>query len=77
MPIPDLGILLFIGLCGLIIGSAFMVVTSPNLVHSAVSLLFTFFGIAAIYIYLYAHISTKHIILWSTPGSENSWKNIN
>ena len=45
MPLPDLGILLFVGLCGLIIGSAIMVVTSPNLVHSAVSLLFTLFGI--------------------------------
>ena len=65
MPIPDLGILLFIGLCGLIIGSAFMVVTSPNLVHSAVSLLFTFFGIAAIYIYLYADfIAATQVVVY-------------
>ena len=65
MPIPDLGILLFMGLCGLIIGSAFMVVTSPNLVHSAVSLLFTFFGIAAIYIYLYADfIAATQVVVY-------------
>ena len=65
MPIPDLGILLFIALCGLIIGSAFMVVTSPNLVHSAVSLLFTFFGVAAIYIYLYADfIAATQVVVY-------------
>ena len=65
MPIPDLGILLFLGLCGLIVGSAFMVVTSPNLVHSAVSLLFTFFGIAAIYIYLYADfIAATQVVIY-------------
>jgi NADH-quinone oxidoreductase subunit J len=65
VPIPDLGILLFMGLCGLIIGSAFMVVTSPNLVHSAVSLLFTFFGIAAIYIYLYADfIAATQVVVY-------------
>ena len=65
MPIPDLGILLFLGLCGLIVGSAFMVVTSPNLVHSAVSLLFTFFGIAAIYIYLYADfIAATQVVVY-------------
>ena len=65
MPVPDLGILLFVGLCGLIIGSAFMVVTSPNLVHSAVSLLFTFFGIAAIYIYLYADfIAATQVVVY-------------
>ena len=65
MPIPDLGILLFLGLCGLIVGSAFMVVTSPNLVHSAVSLLFTFFGIAAVYIYLYADfIAATQVVVY-------------
>ena len=65
MPIPDLGILLFLALCGLIVGSAFMVVTSPNLVHSAVSLLFTFFGIAAIYIYLYADfIAATQVVVY-------------
>ena len=64
-PIPDLGLLLFVGLCGLIIGSAFMVVTSPNLVHSAVSLLFTLFGIAAIYIYLYADfIAATQVVIY-------------
>ncbi len=65
MPLPDLGILLFVGLCGLIIGSAVMVVTSPNLVHSAVSLLFTLFGIAAIYIYLYADfIAATQVVVY-------------
>ena len=64
-PIPDLGILLFLGLCGLIISSAFIVVTSPNLVHSAVSLLFTLFGIAAIYIYLYADfIAATQVVIY-------------
>ena len=65
MPIPDLGLLLFLGLFMLIIASAFMVVTSPNLVHSAVSLLFTLFGIAAIYIYLYADfIAATQVVIY-------------
>ena len=54
IPFPELSVILFFGICGLIIASALLVVTSPNLVHSAVSLLFTFFGVAAIYIFLYA-----------------------
>ena len=37
----------------LIVASALWVVISPNLVHSAVSLLFTLFGIAGIYVFLY------------------------
>ena len=65
MPIPDLGLLLFLGLFMLIIASAFMVATSPNLVHSAVSLLFTLFGIAAIYIYLYADfIAATQVVIY-------------
>ena len=65
MPIPDLGILLFAGLFGLIVGSAFMVVTSPNLVHSAVALLFTLFGVAAMYIYLYADfIAATQVVIY-------------
>ena len=61
MPIPDLGIVLFLGIFMIICASALMVVTSPNLVHSAVSLLFTLFGIAAIYIYLYARSPTPDL----------------
>jgi len=38
----------------LVIFSAFAVVISPNLVHSAVALLFTLFGVAGLYIFLYA-----------------------
>ena len=65
MPIPDLGILLFLGLFMLITASALMVVTSSNLVHSAVSLLFTLFGVAAIYIYLYADfIAATQVIIY-------------
>ena len=65
MPIPDLGILLFLGIFMLISASAFMVVTSPNLVHSAVSLLFTLFGVAAIYIYLYADfIAATQVVIY-------------
>ena len=65
MPIPDLGILLFLGIFMLISASALMVVTSPNLVHSAVSLLFTLFGVAAIYIYLYADfIAATQVVIY-------------
>ena len=65
MPIPDLGIVLFLGIFMLISASAFMVVTSPNLVHSAVSLLFTLFGVAAIYIYLYADfIAATQVVIY-------------
>ena len=40
-------------------------VTSPNLVHSAVSLFFTFFGVAAIYIFLYADfIAATQVIIY-------------
>ena len=49
----------------IICASALMVVTSPNLVHSAVSLLFTLFGIAAIYIYLYADfIAATQVVIY-------------
>ena len=43
-----------------------MVVTSPNLIHSAVSLLFTLFSIAAIYVFLYADFiaATGCCICW-------------
>ena len=45
---------LFIIISALVIASAFWVVFSPNLIHSALSLLFTLFGTAALYIFLYA-----------------------
>ena len=65
MPIPDLGILLFLGIFILVCSSAFMVITSPNLVHSAVSLLFTLFGIAAIYVFLYADfIAATQVVVY-------------
>ena len=46
--------ILFLGLISVIAISAIWVVVSPNLVHSAVSLLFTLFGIAGLYVFLYA-----------------------
>ena len=49
-----MGELLFLGLIFTIICSAFWVVISPNLVHSAVSLLITLFGVAGLYVFLYA-----------------------
>ena len=65
MPVPDLGLLLFVGIFGLITGSALLVVTSPNLVHSAVSLLFTLFSIAAIYVFLYADfIAATQVVIY-------------
>ena len=65
MPIPDLGILLFLGIFILVCSSAFMVITSSNLVHSAVSLLFTLFGIAAIYVFLYADfIAATQVVVY-------------
>lgn len=54
LPIPDLGTVLFLSICMIICASAIWVVLSPNLVHSAVSLLFTLFGVAALYVFLYA-----------------------
>ena len=47
---------LFLLIAALVIASAFWVVFSPNLIHSAVSLLFTLFGTAGLYIYLYAGV---------------------
>ena len=52
--IPGYSDILFLSICMLVILSAFWVVVSPNLVHSAVSLLFTLFGVAALYVFLYA-----------------------
>ena len=52
--IPDLSNILFLSIIMLVLASAIWVVVSPNLVHSAVSLLFTLFGVAALYVFLYA-----------------------
>ena len=65
MPMPDLGMLLFIGISAMIVGSALLVVTSPNLVHSAVSLLFTLFSVAAVYVFLYADfMAASQVIIY-------------
>ena len=49
-----MGELVFLGMASLVIFSAFGVVISSSLVHSAVALLFTLFGVAGLYIFLYA-----------------------
>ena len=49
-----MGELIFLGVALLVVVSAFGVVVSSNLVHSAVALLFTLFGVAGLYIFLYA-----------------------
>ena len=52
--IPEYSDILFLSICMLVLLSGFWVVVSPNLVHSAVSLLFTLFGVAGLYVFLYA-----------------------
>ena len=49
-----MGELVFLGIASLVVFSAFGVVILSSLVHSAVALLFTLFGVAGIYIFLYA-----------------------
>ena len=49
-----MGEVVFFGVALLVIVSALGVVVSSNLVHSAVALLFTLFGVAGLYIFLYA-----------------------
>ena len=57
--------LIFISITVLIIISALGVVVSPNLVYSAVSLLFTLFGIAGLYIFLYADfLAATQVIIY-------------
>ena len=56
---------LFLIIAALVIASAFWVVFSPNLIHSAVSLLFTLFGTAGLYIYLYADfIAATQVVIY-------------
>ena len=65
MPIPDLSYLLFGGICFFTVITAIWVVLSPNLIHSAVSLLFTLFGVAGLYVCLYADfIAAAQIIIY-------------
>ena len=63
--IPDLGEILFYSIVLLVALSSCWVVMSPNLVHSAVSLLFTLFGVAGLYVFLYADfIAAAQIIIY-------------
>jgi len=56
---------LFLIISAIVISSAFWVVFSPNLIHSAVSLLFTLFGTAGLYVYLYADfIAATQVIIY-------------
>ena len=52
-------------MCALVIASAFWVVFSPSLIHSAVSLMFTLFGTAGLYVFLYADfIAATQVIIY-------------
>ena len=63
--IPDLGEILFFIIVSLTVVSAYWVVMSPNLVHSAVSLLFTLFGVAGLYVFLFADfIAASQVIIY-------------
>ncbi len=56
---------LFLLIAALVIASGFWVVMSPNLIHSAVSLLFTLFATAGLYIFLYADfIAATQIVIY-------------
>ena len=60
-----MGELIFILLAVIIICSAAWVVISPNLIHSAVSLLFTLFGVAGLYVFLYADfIAATQVVIY-------------
>ena len=65
MYIPDLSYFVFAGICLLTIITALGVVLSPNLIHSAVFLLFTLFGVAGLYVFLYADfIAATQVIIY-------------
>ena len=56
---------LFLLIAALVIASAFWVVFSSNLIHAAVSLLFTLFGTAGLYIFLYADfIAATQVVIY-------------
>ena len=57
--------LLFLFLMIMIIGSAVNVVISSQLIYSAVSLLFTLFGVAGLYVFLYADfIAATQVVIY-------------
>lgn len=63
--IPEYSDILFLSICMLVVVSALWVVISPNLVHSAVSLLFTLFGVAGLYVFLYADfMAASQVIIY-------------
>ena len=49
-----MGEITFIVLASLVVVTAYFTVTSPNLVHAAVALMGTLFGVAGLYVFLYA-----------------------
>ena len=56
---------IFLIISALVIGSAFWVVFSPSLIHSAVSLMFTLFGTAGLYVFLYADfIAATQVVIY-------------
>ena len=60
-----MGELVFLGISLLVIVSAFGVVLSSSLIYSAVSLLFTLFGVAGLYIFLYADfLAATQVIIY-------------
>ncbi len=60
-----MGEIAFSGLTFMTLVSAFFVVTSSNLVRSAVALLFTLFGLAGFYIFLFADfIAAAQVIIY-------------
>ena len=62
---PEYSDILFLTICMLVIISAVWVVMSPNLIHSAVSLLFTLFGVAGLYVFLYADfMAASQVIIY-------------
>ena len=57
--------LLFLFLIAMIIISAIIVATSSQLIYSAVALLFTLFGVAGLYVFLYADfIAAAQVIIY-------------
>ena len=56
---------LFLIVAALVIASAFWVVFSSNLIHSAVYLLFTLFGTSGLYVFLYADfIAATQVVIY-------------
>ena len=64
--------LLFYVFAIIVLGSAVFTAFSPNLVHAAFSLLFTFFGLACMYILAgadFVGISNYHLCWWNSGAS--------